>query len=270
LERAPRGAAIAGAIWRQGASLPNPSGWRDHQVAEIAALNLALLGYGKMGKTIAGIAAERGFQIKLILDEHSNRAGGGITAEKFQGVDACVDFTEPSSVLENILRVAALGCPMVVGTTGWFDHIEEARSIVEKSGSGLVYSANFSIGVQLFYRMARATAQIAAAFPMYEPFITESHHRFKKDAPSGTALELKSQVQPVLGTREIPVASVRAGYIPGTHELGFDSEADTILLRHTARSRRGFAEGALYAARWIVGRKGFFNFSEILNEPARG
>ena len=231
-------------------------------------LHLALLGYGKMGKAIAEIAPERGLQVKLILDEHSNPAGEGITAGNFQGVDVCLDFTTPACVLDNIRRVAALGCPMVVGTTGWHDRVEEARTLIQQSASGLVYGANFSIGVQLFYRMARASAKIAATFPMYEPFITESHHRFKKDAPSGTAIELKRQVQPAFGAREIPVASIRAGYIPGVHELGFDSEADTIVLRHTARSRRGFAEGALYAARWIVSRKGFFGFAEIFDEPA--
>lgn len=234
---------------------------------EPAILNLALLGYGKMGKAIMEIAAERGFQVKLILDEYTNGAGEGITPENFRGIDACLDFTAPSCVLDNIRRVAALGCPLVVGTTGWQDRLEEVRTLIQQSASGLVYGANFSIGVQLFYRMARAAADIAARFPMYEPFITESHHRFKKDAPSGTAIELKRQAQPAFGAREIPVASVRAGYIPGTHELGFDSEADTIVLRHTARSRRGFAEGALYAARWIVSRKGFFAFAEIFDEP---
>lgn len=239
-------------------------------MTDVPILHLSLLGYGKMGKAIAEIAPERGFEVKLILDEHSNAAGAGISAEKFRGIDVCVDFTEPACVLDNIRRVAVLGCPMVVGTTGWHDHVEEARALIQQSGSGLVYGANFSIGVQLFYRMARAAAEIASAFPMYEPFINESHHRFKKDAPSGTALELKRQAQTAFGPRNIPVASVRAGYIPGTHELGFDSEADTILLRHTARSRRGFAEGALYAARWIASRQGFYTFAEIFNEPAAG
>jgi 4-hydroxy-tetrahydrodipicolinate reductase len=128
----------------------------------------------------------------------------------------------------------------------------------------MVYGANFSIGVQLFYRAARALADLFKNYTAYEPYLTEAHHHFKKDAPSGTALELKRQIQPVLGTCDLPVASVRAGYIPGTHELGFDSEADTVLLRHTARSRQGFAEGALYAARWVVSKKGLFSFSEIL------
>ena len=132
----------------------------------------------------------------------------------------------------------------------------------------MVYGANFSIGVNLFYRLARAAAEIFASFPIYDPFLTEAHHKMKKDAPSGTALEITRQIQPYFADREIPVTSVRAGYIPGAHELGFDSEADTIILRHTARGRQGFAEGALHAARWIAGRKGFFNFADVLQTGA--
>lgn len=231
-------------------------------------LNLALLGYGKMGKTVAQLAPQRGFQVRLVLDIDANRHGEGVTAKDFQGIDVCVDFTTPDAVLGNIRRVAALGCNLVVGTTGWHDHVEEVRKVIEESGVGMVYAANFSIGVQLFYRLARAAAEIFAGFPMYEPYLTETHHRFKKDAPSGTALELKRQVQPHLPGRDIPIASVRAGYIPGTHELGFDSEADTITLRHAARSRQGYAEGALYAARWVVGKKGLFSFADVLQSGA--
>jgi 4-hydroxy-tetrahydrodipicolinate reductase len=133
----------------------------------------------------------------------------------------------------------------------------------------MVYAANFSIGVNLFYRLARAAAEIFAPFAMYDPYLTEAHHKFKKDAPSGTALEISRLIQPYFANRDIPAASVRAGYIPGTHELGFDSEADTIILRHTARGRQGFAEGALHAARWITDRKGFFSFADIL-QPGAG
>jgi len=228
-------------------------------------LNLALLGYGKMGKTIAQLAPQRGFEVRLIMDIDVNRNYAGITPQNFQGIDVCLEFTTPDAVLENIRRVAALGCNLVVGTTGWHDRVDEVRKLIESSGVGMVYAANFSIGVQLFYRLAREAAKTFAEFPMYEPYSTEAHHRFKKDAPSGTALELKRQVQPLLPGREIPVASVRAGYLPGSHEFGFDSEADTVILRHTARSRQGFAEGALYAARWIVGKKGFYSFAEVLN-----
>jgi 4-hydroxy-tetrahydrodipicolinate reductase len=229
-------------------------------------LNLAILGYGKMGKAIAQLAPQRGFEVRLILDIDTNRDGTGVTPENFQGIDVCMEFTEPGAVLENTRRVAALGCNLVVGTTGWHDRLEEVRSVVEASGIGMVYAANFSVGVQLFYRLARAAAETFAGFPMYEPYLTEAHHRFKKDAPSGTALEIKKQVQPHFPGRDIPVASIRAGYIPGIHELGFDSEADTLVLRHTARGRQGYAEGALYAARWVVGKKGLFNFADVLEQ----
>jgi 4-hydroxy-tetrahydrodipicolinate reductase len=227
-------------------------------------INLALLGYGKMGKTIAQLAPQRDFEVRLVMDLDANVQSHGITREKFKGVDVCVDFTTPEAVVENVHRVAALGVNLVVGTTGWSKHQAEIRKVIEQAGVGMVYGANFSIGVNLFYRLARAAAEIFAPFPMYDPFLNESHHKMKKDAPSGTALELARQIQPYFVDRDIPVASVRAGYFPGTHELGFDSEADTVVLRHTARGRQGFAEGALFAARWVVGKKGLYSFSEVL------
>jgi 4-hydroxy-tetrahydrodipicolinate reductase len=217
-----------------------------------------------MGKAIAHLAPERGFEVRLVMDVDSNAHAHGITREKFKGVDVCIDFTTPDAVVENVHRVAALGVNLVVGTTGWHKHQAEVRKVVEQAGIGLVHAANFSIGVNLFYRLARAAAEIFAPFPMYDPFITEAHHKMKKDAPSGTGLEIARQIQPYLTDRDIPVSSVRAGYIPGTHELGFDSEADTVTLTHTARGRMGFVEGALYAANWIAGKKGFYSFSEVL------
>ena len=226
-------------------------------------INIALLGYGKMGKTIAQLAPQRGCHVRLTMDIDANAEGAGITGKNLRGVDVCVDFTTPDAVLTNIRRVAEVGCNLVVGTTGWCDRLDDVRKLVEGAGIGMVYGANFSIGVQLFYRAARATAELFARFPMYEPYIAETHHRFKKDAPSGTAIELSKQVQPCLPGRDIPVSSIRGGYAPGTHELVFDSEADTVVLSHTARSRHGFAEGALYAARWVVGKKGLFAFSEV-------
>jgi 4-hydroxy-tetrahydrodipicolinate reductase len=221
-----------------------------------------------MGKTIAALAPERGFNVRLALDIDANQGGQGITPESFQGIEVCIEFTTPDAVVENIRRVAALGVNLVVGTTGWHSRLEEVRRIIESTGVGMVYAANFSIGVNLFYRLARAAAEIFSGFPMYDPYLTETHHKFKKDAPSGTALEIKRQIQPEFGGREIPVTSVRAGYFPGAHELGFDSEADTIILRHTARGRQGFAEGALHAARWVVGRKGLFSFTDVLQTGA--
>jgi len=231
-------------------------------------INLALLGYGKMGKTLAQLAPQRGFQVGLVMDIDTNRDGRGITRENFQSIDVAVDFTTPGAVLENIRRVAALGVNLVVGTTGWHDRLEEVRKLVDAAGVGMVYAANFSIGVNLFYRLARAAAEAFAGFPMYDPYLTEAHHKMKPDAPSGTALEIQRRIQPVFPDRVVPISSVRAGYFPGTHELGFDSEADTIVLRHTVRNRHGFAEGALHAARWVVGKKGLFSFSEVLEKGA--
>jgi 4-hydroxy-tetrahydrodipicolinate reductase len=229
-------------------------------------LNLALLGHGKMGAAVARIAPERGFDLRLILTIESNPDGVAITEENFHGIDVAIDFTQPDVVVENIRRVAALGVNLVVGTTGWNHRFAEVERIVKESDIGLVHAANFSIGVQLFYRLAREAAKIFAPYAMYEPYIVEAHHKFKKDAPSGTALELKRRVEPGLPGREIPTSSVRGGYIPGMHELGFDSEADTVLVRHNARSRQGFAEGALYAARWVAGKKGMFAFDQVLEE----
>ena len=231
-------------------SSPSPSG--------TPLLNLAILGYGKMGRTLAQLAPQRGFEVRLIMDIDVNAAGAGVTPENLKGIDVCIDFTEPTAVLDNIRRVAATGTSLVVGTTGWHDRLDEVRKIIDSSGIGMVYAANFSIGVNLFYQVARAASEAFARFSMYDPYLSEAHHKFKKDAPSGTALEIKRQAQPAFKDREIPVSSTRAGHIPGVHELGFDSEADTVIVRHTARSRQGFAEGALYAARWVVGKEGAF------------
>jgi 4-hydroxy-tetrahydrodipicolinate reductase len=232
-------------------------------------INLALLGYGKMGQALAQLAPQRGFDVRLVMDVDANAQGQGITREKFQGIDVAVDFTTPDAVVENVHRVAELGVNLVVGTTGWQKQQAEVRKVIEQAGVGMVYAANFSIGVNLFYRLARAAAEIFAPFPMYDPFLTEAHHKMKKDAPSGTALEIARQIQACFAGRDIPVTSVRAGYIPGVHELGFDSEADTVVLRHTARGRQGFAEGALYAARWVVSKKGFYSFAEVLESGTK-
>ncbi|HUI43768.1 MAG TPA: dihydrodipicolinate reductase C-terminal domain-containing protein [Terriglobia bacterium] len=226
-------------------------------------LNLALLGHGKMGQAVEQLAPARGFEVRLILDEESNRDSAGLVPGNFDGIDVCLEFTTPGVVLDNIRSVAALGCNLVVGTTGWTGQIDDVRDIVTRAGIGMVYAPNFSIGAQLFFQAAEAAARLFGRFPMYEPYITETHHRFKNDAPSGTALELKRRIQPALEGREVAMGSVRAGYVPGTHELGFDSEADTVIVRHTARGRQGFAEGALYAARWVVGKKGLYAFADL-------
>jgi 4-hydroxy-tetrahydrodipicolinate reductase len=175
-----------------------------------------------------------------------------------------IDFSIPSAVAENVERIAALGVNMVVGTTGWQDRTAAVRSAVERHGIGLVWSPNYSIGVQVFFRLAAKAAELLEKQPEYGAWAWEIHHSTKKDAPSGTLLKLVEEMKNAGYTRAIDTGSNRAGAHPGTHEIGFDSAADTITLRHAARSREGLARGALYAARWIIGKKGFHEFGDIV------
>lgn len=225
-------------------------------------MKLALIGYGKMGRMVEQAALREGDEIVCVIDPVAGSRG------RLSDADVCVDFTEPGVVIDNIKSAAAAGVSMVVGTTGWYDHLQEAKLLVEQSGIGFVYGSNFSIGVNLMFRIAEHAAELFSRFPSHDPFIEEAHHQQKKDAPSGTALSLKRIAEPKYG-REIPTSSTRAGYFPGKHTVGFDSEADTLEIVHTARSRAGFAEGALLAARWIAGRKGFFEFSQIIDEQLK-
>jgi 4-hydroxy-tetrahydrodipicolinate reductase len=231
---------------------------------------LALIGHGRMGKLVEQLAPEHGFEVALRLAGKDNPGGTGITAERFhgvnQGIDAAIDFSTAAAVPVNAERIAALGIPLVVGTTGWGEHLAEVREAVERHGSGLLHGANFSVGVQVFYRLAEAAARLLAHETTYEAWAYEIHHSKKKDAPSGTLLQLKKVMEGAGYDRPIDVASNRAGSIPGTHQIGFDSEADTITLEHRARSRSGFAHGALRAARWMIGRRGFYEFSQVWEE----
>lgn len=227
-------------------------------------MNLAIVGYGKMGRLIEQLAPEYGFAVTLKLDEFNNAGYSGITRENFAGVDAAVEFSVPSAVVGNIERIAALGVNMVIGTTGWLERLDHVRSVVERSGIGLVWSPNYSVGVNVFFRLAAEAARLLAAEEEYGAWGWEIHHSTKKDAPSGTMLKLVEEMKTAGYGRPIDVSSNRAGRHPGTHEIGFDSAADTITLRHTARSREGFARGALKACRWVAGKKGMFEFGEIL------
>lgn len=229
-------------------------------------MNLAIVGYGKMGRLIEQLAPEHGFAVKLKLDKDNNANGEGITRENLRGIDAAAEFSVPSATIGNIERLASLGVNVVVGTTGWLDRLEHVRSVVERSGIGLVWSPNYSIGVNVFLRIVSETARLLADESEYGAWAWEIHHAAKKDAPSGTLLKLVEEIKKSGHHRPISVSSNRAGAHPGTHEIGFDSPADTITLRHTARSREGFARGALRAARWVVGKKGLFEFREILSE----
>ena len=229
---------------------------------------LAIVGYGKMGRLIEQLAPEYGFEAALKLDEFNNAGFEGLTAENFRGIDAAIDFSIPAAVRRNVEGIAALGVNIVVGTTGWLQHEAAVRQAVERNGIGLVWSPNYSVGVNVFFRLVTEAARLLAAQPEYGAWAWEIHHATKKDAPSGTLLKLVDEMKKAGYGRAIDTGSNRAGAHPGTHEIGFDSAADTITLRHAARSREGFARGALKAAQWVVGRKGFHEFSEILfTEP---
>ena len=225
---------------------------------------LAIIGYGKMGRLIEELAPGYSFTVALKLDEFNNTNFEGVTAENFRGIDVAVDFSIPSAVVENVERISALGVNIVIGTTGWTEHVDRVKAAVRKNGIGLVWSPNYSIGVNVFARVVAETARLLAKEPEYGAWAWEVHHATKKDAPSGTLLKLIDEMTRAGYSRAIDVSSNRAGAHPGTHEIGFDSAADTITLRHVARGREGFARGALKAAQWVVGKKGFHEFREIL------
>jgi 4-hydroxy-tetrahydrodipicolinate reductase len=217
-----------------------------------------------MGRLIDQLAPEYGFQVSLKLDEFNNSNFEGLTAENFGGIDAAIDFSIPAAVPRNAQGIAALGVNIVIGTTGWLEHLDAVKSAVQRYGTGLVWSPNYSVGVNAFFRLAAEAARLLAAQPEYGAWAWEIHHSTKKDAPSGTLLKLIEGMKNAGYGRPIDAGSNRAGAHPGTHEIGFDSSSDTITLRHTARSREGFARGALKAAQWVIGKKGFYEFSEIV------
>lgn len=214
-----------------------------------------------MGQMVAAEVRKAGDEVGAVLTSKD----AGNLVDKLRGHDVAIDFSIGEAVLNNIEACARAQVPLVEGTTGWKQHEATAKQLVVEHSGALVYGANFSIGVNLFYRIAQHAAALFAAVDGYAPFIEEAHHNRKRDAPSGTALKLRDLMSESLGP-DIPTASTRAGHIPGTHRVGFDSEADQILLTHTARSRQGFASGALLAAHWINGRSGVFEFGEVIEE----
>lgn len=230
------------------------------------AATLALVGYGRMGRLIEQLAPVHGFEVVLRLDEFNNPRGVALTEKNFAAVDVAVDFSIPDVVADNAVCLAELGVPLAIGTTGWLDQLEKVRQAVDRHGSALVYAANFSIGVNAFYRIVDAASRAMAAQQDYDAFLYEAHHKRKQDAPSGTALRLLDAMRDAGYSRGVDVATQRSGQFPGIHEIGFDSEADTIRVSHTARSRLGFAHGALKAARWIQGRRGVYDFSKIWDQ----
>ncbi len=247
-------------------------------------MKLALLGYGRMGREVERLAIAQGHEVGVRLDVDDNTAGAGISAETFASIDVAIDFSVPTAVFDNIDRATELGVPLVVGTTGWDDRIDEVRRLVDERDAVVVYGANLSIGANLFFRIAEHAARLFDAIGEhadYDPYVLEHHHREKVDAPSGTALHLAGLVTGVSGAKKtiqagnpeasidaeaLHVASLRAGTAFGEHTVGFDGAADTVKLTHTARSREGFAAGALLAAQWIVDKEGCFEFGSVLEE----
>ena len=221
---------------------------------------LALIGYGRMGRLVEQLAPEHGFEVVARVTRPDQEI------DALRGADVAIDFSTAAAVPGTVERLAPLGIPLVVGTTGWHAELPRVREIVEQNRAGLLHGANFSVGVQVFYKLAGDAARLLAGEVSYEAWLHEIHHSRKKDAPSGTALQIRRVMEEAGWSRGIDVASNRAGAIPGTHQVGFDSEADTITLQHTARSRAGFAHGALRAARWMIGRQGFHEFSQVWEE----
>jgi 4-hydroxy-tetrahydrodipicolinate reductase len=225
-------------------------------------MNILLLGRGKMGTLVDELARGRNHSVRM-MDVDENLHGAALTPAGLRDIDVVIDFTTPDAVLENVAGCVRSGTNIVVGTTGWYHEIPKIRGLVEKAGSGLLYAANFSVGVNLFFEIAK-TASSAMRFD-YTGKIAERHHIHKKDAPSGTAVVLNKVVSEASG-QELEVESFREGEVVGMHELVLDSLNDTITLRHDAKSRRGFAEGAVRAAEWLRGKKGFYNFQDIWHE----
>lgn len=228
-------------------------------------MRLALIGYGAMGQLIAQLAKAANDEIGETLTSKEAQLSIDEMAKRISGHDVAVDFSNGPAVMRNVEVCARAGVPLVEGTTGWKESEAEVRSIVQQNDGTLVYGANFSIGVNVFYRIVERASELFASLDQYEAFIEEQHHSRKKDAPSGTAINIKN-LMGQHGKPPVSVASTRAGDIPGTHRVGFDSAADQITLTHMARSREGFAAGALLAARWIKGRKGVYEFSEVIND----
>ncbi len=231
-------------------------------------MNISIIGYGKMGHEIQKFAQEKGIVIASIIDSKEKSADyRQINEKSMEGADVCIDFTKPDAAVENIRKIAELKKNIVVGTTGWYSHIDEVRRIVKENGIGLIYSPNFSIGVNVFFRVIENAAKIINRIDAYDVHGYEMHHSKKLDSPSGTAKAIEEiLVKCIKRKKSVPFASIRSGSIPGTHVVGFDSSADTIELKHAARNREGFALGAIMAAEWIQNKKGVFTINDMMDE----
>ncbi len=222
-------------------------------------MRLLLLGYGRMGKIVDELSAEYGMEVVGRVDPIQGEA-----LDTWPEADVAIDFSIASAVPDNVRRLAAQGVSVVIGTTGWADREAEVRRHAEAGGIGVVAAANFALGVNLFLALTERVAELMAPHAAFGAWIHEAHHAAKRDAPSGTALSLEAALRNRGYDRPVDVSSTRAGFIPGTHTVGFDAASETITLTHTARDRSGFARGALQAAQWVKGRQGWFSMRDVL------
>ena len=229
-------------------------------------MRLLLIGYGKMGRIVERLSPDYGFEVVGRLDDTNNIGGAGIPSAP--DADVAVDFSIPSAVVENLPKLAVRRMNAVIGTTGWYAHEETMKRIAADAGIGVVAASNFSLGVALFHNLAEQAAKAFAPYPEFGAWIHEIHHASKQDAPSGTAITLQRGMQEAGYPRHVDMASSRAGSVPGTHTIGFDGPFETITLTHTNRDRAAFAQGALQAAKWVHGRRGWFTMRDVLQrEP---
>ena len=230
--------------------------------------NIAIIGDGKMGQAIRQLAVERGWRVTAVIGERESADGVGISRLSLGEPDVAVEFTQPSAAVPNALACLRERVPVVVGTTGWYESLPEVTRVATEMGTGMLWSPNFSIGVSVLIELARYAGKLMSTLEDFDAHIVETHHSRKKDAPSGTAIAIAKAASDAL-ERPIPATSVRTGSVPGTHELIFDGTFEQLALTHMARDRRVFAEGALKAADWLVGKTGVFTMRDVLELPAR-
>ncbi|HEX7596226.1 MAG TPA: dihydrodipicolinate reductase C-terminal domain-containing protein [Gemmatimonadaceae bacterium] len=229
----------------------------------MSARSVAVIGDGKMGQAIRQLALDKGWKVTAILGERENAGGAGITARSLGNPQVAVEFTQPDAAVGNIIACLKAGVPIVVGTTGWYQSLPEVTRVAKESGTGLLWAPNFSLGVNVLIELARYAGTMMRSLEGFDAHIVETHHAAKKDAPSGTAMAMAKAASDALD-RPIPTTSVRMGSVPGTHELIFDGAFEQLSLTHLARDRRVFAEGALKAADWLIGKKGVFTMRDVL------
>ena len=229
---------------------------------------IAIIGDGQMGRAIESLARQEGWEVVGVIGEKESNGGKGITRATLRDAEVAVEFSQPAAAVGNVVAALKAGVPVVVGTTGWYDSLPQVANAATESGTAVLWSANFSVGVNLFLQLAQTAGRLLKTSEGFDAHIVETHHTKKKDAPSGTALSIGKALGEVRG-KPVPITSIRVGSVPGTHEIVLDGAFEQITLTHLARDRRVFAEGALRAAGWLIGKKGVFTMRDVLGlEPS--